>query len=103
MPEEEVKGLALDLYHGSGRWSYIPADDMLPTVFIPIALGALKDIPDSDLGLVGAILGDGQQISPRGVNGRAVYYGGRFIHRDDWARITDMIRRLREAEATILA
>jgi hypothetical protein len=71
-PEEELRQLAIDLYHGKVFTSLDPgvksAQD-LQMIFMPLLLGAFKDLTPADFKNIGMLYEYYDKAGPRSING----------------------------------
>lgn len=68
--------------------------DMIPMVFMPIALGGLADV---DLNTLGGIYEYMDKASPRSINGYPTFFSCRLVNREDWQRVGEAVRKGQEA------
>lgn len=66
--------------------SYKGDNSIITMVFLPLALGALKDMSEESVKHIGIIWEWRDQAGPTSINGYPVFFSLRFMHKDDWAR-----------------
>jgi len=67
--------------------------NLLPMIFMPIALGALSDFSERTLGKIGVIWEYYSAAGPRGVNGYPTFFSCRLMRVEDWERAVKAIDR----------
>lgn len=60
--------------------------NLLPLVFMPIALGAFADVPEEQLKDIGVLYASMKSAAPRSINGLPMFFEVRTLSRNDWAR-----------------
>jgi hypothetical protein len=98
MSEDDIKEMATDLVMGRLFCAtMIPPEQwqhMIPSVFMPLALGGLGDV---DLATVGNIVEHLDKAGPRSVNGYPAFFSCRLVHTDDWEIIRQRAVKAQEA------
>ncbi len=79
----------------------LPTPDLLGSVFMPLALGALQEWTREEIGLIGVVWEYRREAGPLAVNGQPVFFSCRLMHRDDWERARRAIDRELERRRTI--
>jgi len=103
MSQEQLKKFVLDFMGGFIFTSAQVRDpSLLSVVFMPLALGALSNYQDeavADIGLVWAYLSEA--IGSRAIDSYPFLGTCRFMHKDDWAKVSLAILREQERQDTI--
>ena len=84
---EETQEVAEGLVKGHYFIASLAPSDMLPLIFLPLAMGGLDDIDPNSLG---NIIEDYGKASERSINGYPMFFSCRLIHKDDWSVVADM-------------
>ena len=96
MSEARLKEFVLGVLDGSLYTSQdVREEKLIPIVFMPIALGALKDFSEEKLKEVGGLYARMSTAFPRSINGHPMFWEVGLVHRDDWARAWKAIHRER--------
>jgi hypothetical protein len=105
LPAAELRKLAVDLRAGQVFTSaHVPADqqDALPMVFMPIALGGLRQLTKKELDDVGLIYEYLDKAGPRAINGFPSFFSMHFLNKDDARQLGAIIKKLGAAEQAAL-
>lgn len=87
MTDEELRTFVLALCDGRiFTMHHVPSPELVPMVFMPIALGAFADATPEEVEQVGTVYEYLDKAGPRAVNGMPMFTSLRMIHVDDWAR-----------------
>ena len=62
------------------------ADEDLPMVFMPLALGALAGVPYDVIATIGCLYESLDKAGPRSINGMPSFFSFRVMHVEDWKR-----------------
>lgn len=94
MSEEKLREFVLGVLDGSLYTSRDVKDqNILPMVFLPLALGGLKDFTKEMCKEVGGFYARMSTSLPRSINGHPIFSEMAVVHRDDWARAWQAIHR----------
>jgi len=87
----------------SGRiWTSVHTpENLIATVFMPIAFGAFKDSTEESLNDVGVIYEYMTNAGPRSVNGCPMFTSMRILHKKDWQRAARAIDREQKRRKSI--
>jgi hypothetical protein len=66
--------------------------DLLRMVFLPLALGAMKEAPEAHIKDVGLMWEWMREAGPRSINGYPMFFSVRFMHQLDWERALPAIK-----------
>lgn len=105
LPPEELKKFVIQYLAGDVFTSaQLPEkdSDLLPMVFLPLALGALDSFSVEackDIGVCWAYMRE--TVGTRSINGYPFFGSVRFMHKDDWARASAAILRERSRQDAI--
>jgi hypothetical protein len=69
------------------------APDMLPMVFMPLALGGLADWTREEIEQIGIFYEYLADAGPRSINGMPCFFSMRMLHVEDWRRARKVIHR----------
>ena len=83
---EEITEVATGLVKGRYFTAAMCPPDMIPMVFMTLALGGLGDI---DPETVGNIIENLDKAGPHSINNYPTFLSCRAIHKDDWPVIAD--------------
>src|SRR5262245_21075251 len=86
MSADERRVFVLGLVDGTIWTNFDYEESLVPIAFMPIAMGAFKDVPKDDLDQVGCLWADTTKDHPfpRGINGKPIFATVRVMHKDDW-------------------
>jgi hypothetical protein len=104
MSDEDLRQWVLDFLADRVFTSlHIPTghQDMLGTVFMPLALGGLQKVPEEEIQNIGLFWEYMHTAGPRAVNGLPMFMSMRFMHRDDAERAFKAIDRERKRQQEI--
>jgi hypothetical protein len=103
LSDEQIKEYARGLHDGRLFTNFhIPEEQalqMVPSIFMPIGMGALSSYDHTKLGAIVEWL---EEAGPRSVNGYPIFMSCTVIHREDWGKITDLYHKLIAAEKAVL-
>jgi hypothetical protein len=74
---------------------------MLPTIFLPVALGCFSAMQPDSLGQIGILYEYLSKAGPLAINGRPSFVTFKVMHRDDWTRARGAILREQERRKSI--
>lgn len=88
MSDDELRSFVNDLHSGLVFTSFHLDDrpEMLPLVFMPIALGAFANWQQEHVEQLGVIWERMSERGPRSINGYPVFFSMRLMKRDEWNR-----------------
>jgi hypothetical protein len=75
--------------------------DMLDMIFLPLGLGALAGLPESEQSNLGCLWEYLSAAGPRAVNGYPIFMSMRIMHIEDWDRARKAIMRESERRQAI--
>lgn len=94
MSDTKLREFVLGVLDGSLYTSRSVQDSkLIPMIFMPIALGGLKDMDEDKLKEVGGLYARMSTAMPRSINGYPIFPEVALVHRDDWARAWKAIHR----------
>lgn len=94
---EEIKALALDLITNKLFTDrHIENDQMIPTVFMPIALGAFQEVDNEELEKLGLIYEHLDKAGPRSINGLPSFMSMQYLSKDDAKRLFQKAHEMTE-------
>lgn len=108
MSDEDLSQFVLDYCDGKILVAEQVPKDLLPMVFMPIALGCFADWKEGHLNQIGTIWErlDSRNIMPRSINGYPMFGSLRILRTEDWERakkaISREMTRREEAKKTVL-
>jgi hypothetical protein len=76
-------------------------NDLVMSIFMPLALMSKDDVSKDELENVGQIIGDMKDTFPRSVNGYPIFHTCRFIDKKDWAIIIAKVNLMKKAIAKV--
>ena len=100
LPEEQVNQLALDLVDDKIYTDrHVDNFDLIPQIFLPIALGALANVREEDIKRIGFCYSriENKNMAPRTVNGHPIFWSVAFVNQGDAKKIMDKAEKIREA------
>ena len=104
MTEEELKTLALDISEGKvfGSWMLPPdqAENLMPVVFMPLALGAAEKIQEVDLWGIYEYV---DKATRRTVNGYPLFTSFKMLTQDDCVTLNKYLDKLRQMKEEFLS
>lgn len=62
-------------------------NDMWPSVFLLLALGALSSWTPKEVEQIGVVYGDMKDVAPRSINGYPIFFTIGFLNQADWERV----------------
>lgn len=68
-------------------------ENMLPMIFMPLALGCFSTVQPDTLSQVGVLYEEYSKASPRSINGRPMFISFKMLHIDDWKRVQPVIEK----------
>lgn len=102
---ERLRELALGVVRGevftSGQVREADRLTMLPMVFLPLALGGLRDWPEEELEKIGGLYGPMTSASPRSVNGYPCLFQMGVLGKEDWAKLWVRVQKMEAAMAAV--
>ncbi len=102
-PEEEVKQIAVDLFHGklfTNRHCQRPQDVMM--VFMPLGLmepKAFRKLQKDPPGMIFEYL---DKAGPRSINGMPGFFSCQMLSQDDTKTVFEIYKKLEEAQKVAL-
>lgn len=75
--------------------------DLLPMIFLPIALGGLSGMGERDLKKLGIIWEYYAAAGPRAINGYPTFFSCRLMRIEDWERAVKAIEREMERRESL--
>jgi len=75
--------------------------DMVATVFMPVALGAFANWSDTGMANIGVLWEYTSKAGPRCINGYPIFFSMHMVHKDDWAVAVEAAQRERERRKNI--
>lgn len=104
MPQDELRKFVLGLADGrlftSGHLREHETD-LLPMIFLPLALGALSQCERFDAAKIGAFWEWNSKASPRSINGLPIFFSVRMINVRDWQRANAAVAAEQERRKTL--
>lgn len=103
MPEDELKNFVRDYLAGLIVTSEDMDATLVPTVFMPLALGAIQGWSQKELAQLGAVWAHRtkDRSTGLGVNGYPMFVACRLMRKEDWAIVAATINREREQRTDI--
>lgn len=99
--DDELRTFIDDFLSGRVWTSVHTPDNLLTSVFLPIAFGGFASYTDSSLENIGVLYEHMAKAGPRSVNGCPMFLSMQFMHKDDWERAAKAIDRERERRKAI--
>jgi len=75
--------------------------DMIPNIFLPLALGCFSKTQPESLDQIGVIYEYYEKASPRSINGLPIFFSFHMLHIDDWERAKPAIEKEMERRKNI--
>ena len=91
-----AKDIAMNLVFTS---FHIPENqmDILPSVFMPLALGALSDQTQEYILDVGMVYSNYSEAGPMGINGFPIFFSCGFLSKDDTKIVMEKVNKIKVA------
>lgn len=97
MEPDELRELARDTHAGRVFFASDEDADLLPAIFMPIALGGLAGADPAEVELIGGIYEYLERAGTLGVNGRPMFTSVRFLHNDDVVELRRLVDTIQQA------
>ncbi len=104
LSKEAVNQLALDLVDDKIYTDlHVDNFDLIPQIFMPIALGALANVREEDVKRIGFCYSriENRNMAPRTINGHPIFWSVNFVNADDSKKILDKAEKIREARKKV--
>lgn len=79
----------------------VPNPNLLGMVFMPLALGGLRDFDKEFIDSIGLIYEEIRHAEQRAINGMPTFLSCAFLHKDDWKRAQLAIQKELERRKNI--
>lgn len=94
MSDEKLREFVVGVLDGTLFISAQVRDpELLPVIFMPIGMGALKGWTDEQMKEIGVLYAPMSSALERSINGYPFLTEVRFMHREDWARASKALDR----------
>jgi hypothetical protein len=93
---EDLKKIAIDFADGKIFTSdLLPDMNLLPQVFVPIALNCFKDIPEEDIkkGKLWVIYEYYDKAGPRSINGYPIFFSLNYLSKEEAEVTNDLLHK----------
>jgi len=100
LPKALVNQLAIDLVDDKIYTDlHIEDPSLIPSVFMPIALGALANVREEDVKRIGFCYSriENRNMAPRSINGHPIFWSVAFVNKDDAKKILATAEKIRDA------
>jgi hypothetical protein len=94
---EDLKQLAKDIWAGTVFTDrHIQDFNIVPMVFMPLALGAIGDLSEEDAKDVGMIYEYLSEAGPRSINGYPMFTSCRLLNKDDTKKVWSLYEEVKK-------
>lgn len=101
---EEIKSIAFALLNNSIFTDrHISQDEphMLGSIFMPLALGAFKDLTEEEVQNIGLIYESLDKAGPRAINGYPSFFSFQYLDKTDSDKVFEMARKIQAAVESV--
>lgn len=94
MSDNELREFVLGVVDGRIFLStYLSKHDFLHLIFLPIAFGAFENFSGDEMDNIGMIWEYYKEAGPRAINSNPSFLSMRIMHKDDWSRAFEVIKK----------